>query len=65
MLAHYDPNKQNNVAADACQDGLGEVLLQVDASGNRRPVAFASRALDTEKRYAVTWASWAPSSPCR
>ena len=37
VLAHYDPNKQSIVAADACQDGLGAVLLQVDGSGNRRP----------------------------
>ena len=54
VLAHYDPNKQSIIAADACQDGLGAVLLQVDGSGNRRPIAFASRSLnDTEKRYAV------------
>ncbi|XP_048583904.1 uncharacterized protein K02A2.6-like [Nematostella vectensis] len=54
VLAHYDPNKRSIVAADACQDGLGAVLLQSDSSGNRRPIAFASRSLnDTEKRYAV------------
>mgnify|MGYP001799990006 CR=1 FL=1 len=54
ILAHYDPNKHSIVAADAGQDGLGAVLLQVDADGNRRPIAYASRSLtDTEKNYAV------------
>ncbi|XP_048586619.1 uncharacterized protein K02A2.6-like [Nematostella vectensis] len=49
VLAHYDRNKRSIVAA-----GLGAVLLQSDSSGNRRPIAFASRSLnDTEKRYAV------------
>ena len=54
VLAHYDPKKHSVVAADACQDGLGAVLLQVDTDGNRRPIAYASRSLtDTEKNYAV------------
>ena len=55
VLAHYDPNSKTTViAADACQDGLGAVLLQTDVNGNRRPIAYASRSLtDTEKRYAV------------
>ena len=54
VLAHYDSSKRSVIAADACQDGLGAVLLQTDASGHRRPIAFASRSLnDTEKRYAV------------
>lgn len=54
VLAHYDASKPSVVAADACQDGLGAVLLQTDSSGKRRPIAFASRSLsDTEKRYAV------------
>ena len=54
VLAHYDPNRHSVVAADASQKGVGAVLLQVDKSGNRRPIAYASRSLtDTEKRYAV------------
>lgn len=54
ILAHYNPNKRCIVAADACQDGLGGVLLQFDDSGHRRPIAYASRSLsETEKRYAV------------
>ncbi|XP_076049320.1 uncharacterized protein LOC143029995 [Oratosquilla oratoria] len=54
ILAHYDPNKTCIIAADACQDGLGAVLIQMDDTGHRRPIAYASRSLsDTEKRYAV------------
>ena len=54
VLAHYDPTLPCVIAADACQDGLGAVLLQTDVHGNRRPIAYASRSLtDTEKRYAV------------
>ncbi|XP_048582128.1 uncharacterized protein K02A2.6-like [Nematostella vectensis] len=54
VLEHYDPGKRSIVAADACQDGLGAVLMQIDDLGNRRPIAYASRSLtDAEKRYAV------------
>ena len=54
ILTHYDPKKTCIIAADACQNGLGAVLLQVDDLGNRRPVAYASRSLtETEGRYAV------------
>ena len=54
VLAHYDPEKPCIIAADACSNGLGAVLLQEDKDGIRRPVYYASRAMsDTEKRYAV------------
>ena len=54
FLAHYDPKRQTIVAADNCQNGLGAVLLQVDADGNRQPICYASRSLtDAETRYAV------------
>ena len=54
VLAHYDPKAPSIVAADASQYGLGAVLLQKDAQGDRRPICFASRSLsDTEKNYAV------------
>ena len=54
VLAHYDSKVPCTVAADASQVGLGAVLLQEDAQGNRRPVSYPSRSLsDTEKRYAV------------
>ena len=54
VLAHYNPNEKCIVAADACRDGLGAVLLQTDPSGYRRPIAYALHSLsDTEERYAV------------
>ena len=54
ILTHYDPKKTCIIAADACQNGMGAVLLQEDDLGNRRPVAYASRSLtETEGRYAV------------
>lgn len=54
VLAHYDPGRSCIIAADACGEGLGGVLLQQDSQGVRRPIFYASRSLtDTEKRYAV------------
>jgi predicted aspartyl protease len=63
-LAHYDPNKELRVSADASSTGLGAVLEQHEESG-WRPVLYASRTLSaTEQRYAqiekealaITWA---------
>lgn len=66
VLAHYSPERDTIIAADASNAGLGAVLLQVQADGYRRPVSFISRSLTSaEKNYAViekealaaTWAS--------
>jgi len=39
---------------DACDSGIGSVLLQLDDDGCRKPVAYASRKLNkAEKRYAT------------
>ena len=63
MLAHYSPEKETKVSADASSYGLGGVLLQKDGK-DWRPVFYASRSLtETEQRYAqvekealaVTW----------
>ena len=63
MLAHYSPEKETKVSADASLYGLGGVLLQKDGQ-DWRLVFYASRSLtDTEQRYAqvekkalaVTW----------
>ena len=47
-LAYYNPQKELILENDACDYGLGSVLLQ-----EGKPVAFASRSLsETEQRYA-------------
>ena len=47
ILAFYDPAKELVIECDACQKGLGAVLMQ-----QGRPIAYASRALTpTETRY--------------
>lgn len=65
VLTYYDPQRPHTLSVDASSYGLGAVLLQEDTDGQRRPVAYASRALtSTEQRYAqvekealaITWA---------
>lgn len=51
-LAMYNPREHSTLSVDASSYGLGAVLLQ-ESQGERRPVAYASRALtETEQRYA-------------
>ena len=66
VLAAFDPALETTVSADASSYGIGSVLLQKQKSGERRPVAYISRAMTpTEQRYAqiekealaLTWAS--------
>ena len=53
VLALFDPGQETTVSADASSYGLGAILLQKQASGERRPVAYASRAMTpTQQRYA-------------
>ena len=53
VLAFFDPGQETTVSADASSYGLGAVLLQKQASGERKPVAYVSRAMTTtEQRYA-------------
>ena len=65
VLALFNPGQETMVSADALLYSLGAVLLQKQASGERRPVACASRAMKpTEQHYAqiekealaITWA---------
>nr|KAG5708513.1 hypothetical protein BaRGS_026240 [Batillaria attramentaria] len=54
VLAHYSPQRETIVAADASNNGLGAVLFQIQDNGQRRPVAYASRSLaPAETRYAT------------
>lgn len=47
VLMFYDPDKKLTVENDACEYGLGSVLMQ-----DGRPIAYASRSLSqTETRY--------------
>nr|XP_037275468.1 uncharacterized protein LOC119168167 [Rhipicephalus microplus] len=51
-MASYNPELPTLVSADASSFGLGAVLLQEQQMGERRAVAFVSRALTTaEQRY--------------
>ena len=54
ILAHFDPNKKTMITTDACTQGIGAVLSQIDSEGNRRMIGAASRSLTSaEKNYAV------------
>ena len=53
VLALFNPNLDTTLSADASSYGIGAVLLQKQANGERKPVAYKSRALTpTEQRYA-------------
>ena len=52
VLAHFDPSLPMTLACDASSYGLGAVLSHITATGEERPVAFASRTLMvTEQKY--------------
>ena len=55
VMAYYNPNAETQVISDASPWGLGVILNQRQATGDFRPVAYASRTLsDTERRYSQT-----------
>ena len=48
-LIHYDPKRETIIAANAYQSELGEILFEVDVSGNLQPVCYASKSLPDHK----------------
>lgn len=53
VLATYDIRRPTTISCDASSYGIGAVLLQKDANGNQRPVAYVSRTLTSaEKNFA-------------
>ncbi len=52
-LVLFDPSCETTVSADASSYSLGAVLLQTQEDGEKKPVAYVSRAMtQTEQRYA-------------
>lgn len=54
-LGHFRLDAKTTVVTDACNVGLGAVLLQEDETGNAKVISYASRALSAvERRYSTT-----------
>uniref|UniRef100_A0A672G681 Reverse transcriptase RNase H-like domain-containing protein n=1 Tax=Salarias fasciatus TaxID=181472 RepID=A0A672G681_SALFA len=55
VMSYFDPEKHTELVVDASPVGLGAILYQLNKEGERRTIAYASRALsDVEKRYSQT-----------
>ena len=53
QLSYFNPDLPIKLQVDASKVGIGAALVQTNAQGQDRPVAFASKALtDVEQRYA-------------
>ena len=50
MLTHFHPDLPLHVASDASPNGLGAVLSHSMPDGTERPIAFASRTLNTAEQ---------------
>ena len=53
VLALYDHSRETKLSTDASSFGLGAILSQCQATGEFKPVAYASRSMSSaEMRYA-------------
>eukprot|EP00794_Sanderia_malayensis_P006690 gene6690-7446_t len=64
-LAYFDPTRETTITADATSFGLGALLMQKQANGTMKPVAYASRSMTSyeqrdaqieKEALATTWA---------
>ena len=54
-MAYFDDKSKTEIIVDASPVGLGAILVQEDKRGQRKVIAYASRALtDVETRYSQT-----------
>ena len=65
VLAHFNPNQETILSADASFFGLGAVLLQRQQSGDLQPVAYISQSItpmnkvmpeSNKRHWPFTWA---------
>ena len=49
VLVHYDPSLPVILENDTSQYGIGAVILHSFPNGNERPIAYASRSLNSSK----------------
>lgn len=54
-MSYFDPRKETELIVDGSPVGLGAILCQKGGGGEKRIIAYASRALsDVERRYSQT-----------
>jgi len=54
ILTHFDPNLPLILATDASQHGISAILSHIYPDGSERPIAMASRTLNTsEMKYSI------------
>ena len=54
VLTHYDPDLPVKLACDSSSYGLGTVISHVMENGEERPIAFASRTLNSAEKKICT-----------
>ena len=50
VMSHYDPDLPVKLACDSSSYRLGAVISHVMENGEERPIAFASRTLNSAKK---------------